>query len=378
MRRWCGIAWLALGFLTGLAGAQQTSAPVGGDIQPQPWPPPPDQAPALAVRPAPAPPAEPGRFELDVVVTDKAGKPVSGLEESDFTVLDNNRPAKIVAFHAYGGAAQPEQPVQVILVVDAANEGFDNVSNARYAIDQFLRRDGGRLAQPVGILWLMDNGLKVQSQPSMDGNELAAQLDANAGSLREIGRSTGFFGAEERYQLSLQALDRIVESETKVPGRKLLIWVGPGWPLLSGPNITISWKEQQQLFHNVVSLNTRLEEADMSLYSVTHGIPDTYTYMYEGYLKGVKKAQQVNPGDLDLKVLAVQSGGRAMIPSNDLASEIADCAADAEAFYTLRFDPPPADGPDEYHELKVHVDKPHLTARTRTGYYDEPAGVAAP
>lgn len=378
MRQRCSIAWLALGFLTTLAGAQQTSAPAGGEIHPQPWPPSPGQGPALAVRPAPGPPTEPGRFELDVVVTDKAGKPVTGLEESDFTLLDDNRPTKILAFQAYGGTAHPDPPVEVILVVDAVNLGFDNVSFTRYGIDQFLRRDGGRLAQPLGILWLTDNGLKVQSQPSMDGNALAAQMDANAGSLRQIGRAAGIYGAEDRYQLSLQALDRVVEMETKVPGRKLLIWVGPGWPFLSGPNISMSWREQQQLFHNVVSLNTRLEEADMSLYSVSHGMPDANTYMYEGFLKGIKTAQQVYPADLDLKVLAVQSGGRAMVPSNDLAGELADCAVDAEAFYTLRFDPPPADGPDEYHELKVRVDKPHLTARTRTGYYDEPAGVAAP
>jgi len=90
----------------------------------------------------------------------------------------------------------------------------------------------------------------------------------------------------------------------------------------------------------------------------------------------VKKPNQVSPGDLALKVLAVQSGGVVVPPSNDLASSIRTCMGDAGVFYTLSFEPEPADGPNQYHELKVKVDKPGVTARTNTGYYDQPAGQA--
>lgn len=41
-----------------------------------------------------------GRIRLDVVVTDKAGKPVTGLQAQDFTLLDNKNPQKIVYFKA--------------------------------------------------------------------------------------------------------------------------------------------------------------------------------------------------------------------------------------------------------------------------------------
>jgi hypothetical protein len=65
-------------------------------------------------------------------------------------------------------------------------------------------------------------------------------------------------------------------------------------------------------------------------------------------------------------------------PTNDLAGSVKECLQDAEAFYRLSFEAPPADGPNQYHELKVHLDKPGLTARTSTGYYDQPARPAAP
>src|ERR1039458_9794067 len=77
-------------------------------------------------------------------------------------------------------------------------------------------------------------------------------------------------------------------------------------------------------------------------------------------------------GDLGLQVLAVQSGGRVFNPSNDLTTEIPKCAADADSFYVLSFNARPADRANEYHALSVTVDKPGITARTRTGYYAQP------
>ena len=42
----------------------------------------------------------PGHLRIPVVVTDKQGKPISGLHAEDFKVLDNGKPAPIVAFLA--------------------------------------------------------------------------------------------------------------------------------------------------------------------------------------------------------------------------------------------------------------------------------------
>jgi VWFA-related protein len=88
----------------------------------------------------------------------------------------------------------------------------------------------------------------------------------------------------------------------------------------------------------------------------------------------VKSPRDSDPGDLALKVLATQTGGRIFGPNNDLANQIEHCIADANNFYRISFDPPATDQADEYHDLKVTVDKPGVTVRTNTGYYNEPAG----
>ena len=46
----------------------------------------------------------------------------------------------------------------------------------------------------------------------------------------------------------------------------------------------------------------------------------------------------------------------------------------AGAFYRLSFDPPQAQHADEYHDLKVQVNQPGLTARTNAAYYNQPPG----
>lgn len=383
------LCWLPLA-----AVAQQSNTPAGNtpaQVQPQAWPPPvsPSQAQAPAAVPpvpqshAPMPQRVPnGQLLLDVVVTDKAGNPVSGLDRSDFTLLDNNRPTAIESFQAYGGqAAEPAQPTQIILVVDAVNIGFNEVSYSRFGIDRFLHSNGGRLSVPTSIYWYTDNGLapiQGETAPTTNGNTLAAQMDATSGHLRILNRSAGVWGAIERFEMSVQTLTRMAQEAATHPGRKLLIWIGPGWPMLAGPNMQMGWKDQQRLFGNIVQLSTLLRDAQMQIYSVTPGMPNSYTYVYESYTKGVKKASQAYLPDLDLKVLAIQTGGLALPPSNDLAAGIEKCARDATAYYSVAFTPPPADGPNEYHELKMRVDKPGLTARTDTGYYDQPAGKEIP
>jgi VWFA-related protein len=371
MRLACCNSFVLFLALPVLAWPQQADVPEKPATQPDAQPAP--QVPPLTLRPAVEPTAAKGRINLDVVVTDKSGKPVSGLELKDFTLLDDKQPAKILSFRSFGGTAPSGgPPVEITLLLDTVNLGFGAVARTRLDIGRFLRQNGGHLAHPVSIFGFSDGGVKVLSQPSMDGTALAAQLDQSEASLRALRRSEGVYGAIERFQLSIRSLMAIAQSESKWPGRKLLIWVGPGWPMFDSPNIDTSSKDQQQLFASIVQLSTTLRESHISLYSVSMGDPGVGTYLYKDFLKGVPTAEKANPSNLSLKVLAIQSGGRVLNPDNDLTAQIDSCVQDAGAFYTLSFDPPRADKPDEYHDLKIVVSQSGLTARTNAGYYNQP------
>jgi VWFA-related protein len=314
-----------------------------------------------------------GSLTLDVVVTDKSGNPVHGLELKDFTLLDNGQPSKILSFQAFGeGAQKANPPVEVILLLDTVNEPFQQISITRQQIANFLLRNGGHLAAPVSLMVLTNQGLDIQHRPTYDGNGLAQNISHLDNQLRTINRSGGFWGASERWDLSLRALENIAATEATKPGRKLLIWTGNGWPLFDNPMIDSTNKGMEQDFDALVRLTTRLREARISVYSVSLGQPNMGTFLYKGFLKGVKKPAKMNLPNLGLKVFAVETGGRVEGPDNDMAAQINLCVQDAGAYYSLSFDPPRANGANEYHDLKVLVDNPALTARTSTGYYNQP------
>jgi VWFA-related protein len=374
----------------------------------------------LSVRPAPAPDSAPGRIRLDVVVTGRQGTPVPDLKKEDFTLTDNKQPRKIVDFELVDGSgAKAGQPAEVILLIDTVNATFQQVAVAREQIAKFLRQNGGHLAQPVRIFLLTGEGLRMQPRPSVDGNALLEVLNQVEPSVRTTGSAASGMSEVERFQFSLRTLTGIAineapsnrtaqrgtEDEARKKNRKTLIWIGPGWPTLTGPNYSTSAKEQQHYFDAIVQLSTVLREARIALYSVSpfnpakgaaarppestpfamasaeappasrvsRGADDAGNESsYREFLRGVKSARQADSGNLALQVLAVESGGRVLDPSNDLAGQIVNCVADASVYYTLSFDPPKAERADEYHELKVQAGRPDLTARTSAGYYNQP------
>ena len=318
------------------------------------------------------------QMTLDVVVTDKSGKPVSGLQQQDFTLLDNKQPQKILFFQAVeGGAATAHPPLEVILVLDEVNTSFTGMATARNGIEKFLQRNGGALGQPVSVIYISDSGA-TETTSSRDGIAVISELNEKQASLRTHKRSQGVYGGFERIELSLKALLLFADHQESRPGRKLVVWVSPGWPLLNQPGVVmnLSARQRQHVFDSIVAVSEALRRAHITLYAIDPlGLADARQYPTMAYMqfsKGVKSVRQAEYGHLALQVLAYQSGGRVFNSGNDLASEIAKCVADANAFYVLSFHGVAGDGLDEYHALEIKIDKPGLAARTRSGYYAQP------
>jgi VWFA-related protein len=331
--------------------------------------------PANAPRP-PSPIAAEGHIRLDVSVIDASGNAVSGLQPWDFTVLDNNQPRKILTFRSFDGVTvKPDPPIQVILLIDTANLPFQQVAFVQSQVRKFLLQNGGRLAYPVSLFLLSDAGLRVQPRPSTDGNALVRVLDQIQGGIRAIDSAQGGEGLIERFQLSVRELAYIAQNMTNRPGRKLLIWVGPGWPMLDSAHFVSTQKDRRRYFDSIVALSHDLRAARIVLDSVSPADPASsgaYDFTYRSFLKGVTSLNRADSGNLSLKVLATQSGGLVLGPDNDLVGQIDSCIAGAGAFYRISFNPPRAAHADEYHELKLEIDKPGLTARTSSGYYNQP------
>jgi VWFA-related protein len=124
-------------------------------------------------------------IKLDVMVTDKSGKSVAGLEPRDFTLLDNGLPEKILSFQSFDGiTTRPDPPVEVILVIDTLNLPPDKSFLAKSGVERFLRQNNGHLAQPISIYLLSNTGLSSMPQPVTDGSALADAIFPSFGNLQ--------------------------------------------------------------------------------------------------------------------------------------------------------------------------------------------------
>lgn len=368
---WLSVVWVSviwIGLICSAQGQQVVRAPV----------------------PSARPPAQATRYSLDVVVTDKAGHPVPGLQQADFTLLDSGQPATITSFAAIDTAAPAASPspaahtaaptaapTQVVLVIDEVNTPFVAVGVERIQLHNFLTQNQGHLALPVTIAMVTDTGVKQMNQhPSTDGNALDAQLQQEQSTLRAITRSSGFYGGADRLQISLQTLNQIVGNLIPVPGRKLLVWISQGWWMFNAPNVITNNSQRRAFFAAVVGFSDALLRGQITLYAVdplgTRDAGSPANFQWQDFLKPVPSAKKVDPGDVSLQVLAAHSGGLYLFGSNDIASEVAKCVADGTAYYHLTFDPAHSETPDTWHGLEVKLDKQGLQARTAYGYYAQP------
>jgi VWFA-related protein len=319
-----------------------------------------------------------GLIKLDVLVTGADGKPVAGLNRSDFTLIEQGRSLRILSFDAFDGkGSSSEPPAKIILLIDSIALQESVERDERNAVIWYLRRNGGHLVRPTSVFLLSESGLWTAAHNSDDGNVLAREIEHGAFAFTLVRHNVGWrsntgVSAERQDQpavSALKALGQIAAAERTRPGRKLLLWVGPGWNIGSGENAAVA-QGTPPVFDTVWWFSDLLREAHLVLYSFSAGEIDP-SLLYMDYLPGVTSPHKVSFMNLNRKVLAVQSGGR-VITGLDLEKQIESCVQEAGPFYRISFDPFPADHAHEYHDLKVMIDRLGLIARTNTGYYNQP------
>ncbi len=327
-------------------------------------------------------PASVHRLGINVVVTDESGKAVAGLTAQDFTIRDNKQPRAIESFAGIpgvtGSGSGTDGSTQEFIVIDAVNAPLSEVAYERQQVTDYLHRNNGQLDRLVSVLLFNANGLQRLGTPSRDGNALAMAVAQADATLHPFRRSQGFYGEADRLDFSLDALASIAGKMAKQPGRKLVLWISPGWPLLPWSNSMPTQKQIDRLFAAVVAMATDLRLAQITLYSIDPNFANENDLSewnrYKEYRKPVVSANDAQAGNLALPLLAEQSGGRVLTFSKDsLTAELVECAGEADGpYYAIHFDTPVAKRKNEFHSLVVTVDRPGLTVRTNYGYYNQP------
>jgi VWFA-related protein len=309
-----------------------------------------------------------GLFSIDVVVTDAGGKAVSDLAPWDFTLLDNGLTTKVRTLHNSLEAAEPAP--ELIFVLDTINLSPQQLAQTEGAIVHFLRRNSGRPGTACFLYRLTRDGLFSSSKRTRDGNLLAREAEQHK-SPRMVWRSAPdnppnllrpWESGSQPNPLSLRALGSIAIDQRDIPGHKVVVWIGPGWTVDRG-DID---------FEDATELSTRLREARIMLDNINVWPNPDPSFDHHVYLEAPRSQKDMQPARLALPAIATHTGGLVLDSSADLDRDIERCVEEVRSFYTLSFNPPQTHQMDEFHDLRVEVDRPALTVRAPMGYYNEP------
>jgi VWFA-related protein len=344
------------------------------------------------------------RITLNVQVTDAAGKPVTDLAAKDFILFDNQQPRKLAAFHAIDGEAMNDA-TEVVIVLDAVNSSQRALEAEKTGIFKFLAKSHAPLPYPTSfVLW--SNGHLKATSATTDRNavgrafvSITKNIHSNActpvdgSAMKTLENSDAGAHSEDRsgapspdatnclqvhFKDSVAALDGMAQQQIATRGRTLLIWVGPGWPLLSSDHFQqLAPKARANYFQEIVNVLHDLRAAQVTLDSIdateAAARDDRIASEYEHALTaGAASPESARPGSLALPVLALETGGRMMTASSDVVGDLGKLLNDADWYYALSFNPPPAQSGIELRSLEVKVSRPGLDIRTMTRYYNEP------
>jgi hypothetical protein len=189
-------------------------------------------------------------------------------------------------------------------------------------------------------------GDDVEPLPSgLPSAEMNAASDASNQHLEAFVNAT-------RAGVTIKALREIADHVAGIPGRKSLIWLTASMPF-NGETVA-----------RVVS------RANLAVYPVdARGLATSYNSHFVGRGSGIPQGADLTSGQIEMREVADETGGRAYLNNNDLSGAIRKAIDDAAVTYTLGFyvDAKSLDG--KFHEIKVRVKNPGMEVHYPRGYY---------
>ncbi len=392
-------------------------------------------APPLQAQPEPAAAGEPEEFfgvidveivNIDVWVSDGRGQPVPGLTRENFVVTRDGSPVEISNFYAVfdgrpktSGAAEPEPAApdpgeataeppaeaaplaeehRLWLIVYIDNYNIDPVERDRVlpSVAEFLERS--LRPSDRAMIVTFDRSLEVQ-QPFTDnlGDLFATLVEVSKQSghavirrrermdtLQRIDRARSSsialsyarqYADEQMNAVgyTTDALERLIETLAGLPGRKALIHISSGIPMLAGEEMFHAIAERfetSEPYGEIPRHDTTRDFERITRLANSHRI--VFNTLDAGGLRGFefgsaeyggfknpnmrRTLDSVVPENLQspLRFVAAETGGRALLNRNDSLKALRELIGDFRSFYSLGISATGADS-GRYHKIDVKL-----------------------
>src|SRR4051812_146396 len=274
---------------------------------------------ALAQQDAPTFRATTQLVSVPTTVLEADGRLVPGLDQDQFTILDNTKPQKIVFFQ------NETQPFTVVVMLDFSASMTNSLDLLKNAAEAFLQR---MLPKDKGQVGAFSDRIQFSGAFTNDRDDLISALQD-----LEYGNPTRLW----------DAVDQSIDMLKPVEGRKVVLVFTDGDDTYSK-----------------TSFGTVLDHAK-----------DTETMVYAIGLQSVyfngQRMVRSQP-DRSLRKIAEETGGGyfELKKTDELAPTFTRVAQELHSLYTIGFEPQTLDGKE--HKIDVKMRQPGQVARARKTY----------
>ena len=335
--------------------------------------------------------------EVDVVVTDKTGRPVPGLRQDDFEVSEDGKPVSIATFVAVDlPQAPPDETVplpDLSGVSIATNTQREDGRVLLIVLDDYhVRFAGGHIVRAKAIARRLVERLGPSDQAAViaTSGQRVAQAEFTGDKARLIAAIEKFFPQSER-SASGAEVDRLQQPA----GRS----GGGGFTFVE--EIKARWA--MEALSNAAAALAQIPNRRKAILLVSEGLPASVEQLvtsqnasaaFQALRDFVLTAQRSNvavypidpcglgtdcstDAQQNLRTLAEHTGGFAVVNTNAPEASVERIVAENGTYYLIGYASPAAVNDGRRHRIRVRTRVPGVEVRAREGYW-APSRAAKP
>ncbi|HUA16530.1 MAG TPA: VWA domain-containing protein [Verrucomicrobiae bacterium] len=259
------------------------------------------------------------------IATDKHGKFVRDLNQSDFNILDDHKPPQAIL----NFRRETDLPLHLGLLVDVSGSVDSRFTFEQDAASSFLQR-----TLRAGFDKAFIVGFNSHSQMAQDYTDNAQLLAAGVRRLRD-GGGTALYDAVYR-----ACKEKFVKDRSEHPVRKAIIVISDG--------------EDNQSEVSKAQAIEMAQRSEVIIYAIS-----------------TDDSGLVMRGDRVLEQLAEATGGRAFFPfkMKDITRSFAAIEDELRSQYVVSYKPADFDADGRYRTIEISTLKKDLQVRARKGYF---------
>ncbi len=303
---------------------------------------------------------------------------IIALDLVNTTFLDQNRAKQQLL--RYLAAEKPDRHFALVAITPHGLAQIHNFSSDPAVLLEALRRIETSTAKDVTKTLPLASVTAASITAAGQFGTRLSPVDEFNNMAVEFPRGQAYSAYTERLQAkaTLTALMQIAQAYAGVPGRKSVIWLTGGMPVLlyeafaGGINNISAINGDAELTADYERVFDAMNNANIAIYGVDVKGIKMSTGLSTAPQNLIYPSRMVKAGENNddaIKVLSAATGGKACTANTELKDCINEAVDDSNSYYQLGFYVPQQDRKPGWHKLKVELASGRGSVRSRTKYY---------